>query len=197
VYDDAVTTDAVSGGTVSGADLVLVSRADRQIRDEELPDPADAHGAHRVGLAVPLVVVAHHTDGGGVGRPDREGDALFAVVRAGVGPEGLPEALVTSFRDQVQVEIAERRTMAVGVAGHGLLMVRIAGGDPIGQRRTDVLSLPDAVGHMAELEPAAVAEHGRHSGGERASDADHGDRAIGGVLARMCPEHGMRIVVRR
>lgn len=86
-------------------------------------------------LAVPAVVVADHPDGGGVRGPDGEGDPLLAVERAGMGAEDLPQALVSSFGDQMQVDVAECGGVAVGIALDGLLVVAVCGGEAIGERR--------------------------------------------------------------
>ena len=124
------TTDAVAGGTSAnraigsalstqspwrGQQLELVGRAHPEAGDEQLPDAAAAHRAHRVPWPVPAVEVADHAHGAGVRRPDGEGGALRAVERAHVRAEHAPELLVASFADQVQVELADRRSEAVRI----------------------------------------------------------------------------------
>ena len=99
--------------------LVLVVRAVTDAGDEQLPDAGRAHRPHRVGPAVPVVEVAGQADALRAGGPHREGRALHGsgdpVVGAGVRAEHVPELLVATFADQVQVDLAQRRQEPVRV----------------------------------------------------------------------------------
>jgi len=107
----------------------------------------------------------------------------------------LPEPLMSPFCDQMQVDVAEGGQVAVGVAGDRLIVVAVRGGDPIRDRGSVVLRLPDTVRDVVKLESAPVPEDRRDRGGERATGADHRDGAIARVGERVRAEHGMRVVV--
>jgi len=95
--------------------LVLVERADWQLRDEQLPHAARAAVLHRVRATVPVVEVADHGHALCVRRPHREAYALRAGdldrIRAErvVGLEELPRS------EKVQIEIRDRRRERVGI----------------------------------------------------------------------------------
>ncbi len=111
----------------------LVLRARAETGHEQLPDTGRAERPHRVGLPVPEIEVAGDPDPAGVRCPDGErGPGDFPPERARltpsprlallpnpvvphVGTEGPPEFLVASLADQVQVQLADRRQVPVGV----------------------------------------------------------------------------------
>ena len=118
---------------VPGGDLVAVDRPLGQLRDEQLPDAGAAERAHRVQAPVPGVEIADEVDARGVRRPDGEGDARDAVHDPQVRAEDLPELLVRPLADQVQVQVAEGREEAVGVAALELAAVGEAKAQPVGR----------------------------------------------------------------
>ena len=105
--------------SIGAQDLELVALPWADLGQEELPDPRPDR-PHRVQASVPGVEVADDADGARGGRPDRErgpahrrarADAHLAHVRA----EARVQLLVAAFADQVQVELAERRSERVRV----------------------------------------------------------------------------------
>ena len=66
-------------------DLVLVTGTDMDSGDEEFPDTGSPQIAHRVGVAVPEVMVADDRDASGGGSPDGERDAQHAIEGADMG----------------------------------------------------------------------------------------------------------------
>lgn len=138
-----------------------------------------------MGGAVPEVEVADHPHGPGIRCPDREGDpddlALPGVVPADMGPEHLPELLVATLADQVQVHLAQGGQVAIGIVRRddlpGVLHVDRVGRDlRAGQDRA-----PDAPVLMAHRHPSTVAHDGDGIG-HRPQDADR-DSAICRVRA--------------
>ena len=93
---------------ILGEDLVLVPGAGTDLGQEQLPDPARSHRAHRVQPAVPRVEVADDAHRHGRRRPHRERGAGHALVRDHVRAEVLVELLVAALADQVQVQLADR-----------------------------------------------------------------------------------------
>ena len=97
------TTDAVRGGgfdlqrhriglerqqPMRPEDLILIERAARQPRNEQLPHPGLDAFAHRMAPAVPTVEVADHGDALRIRRPDREPHAGDAIDRSSAGHRG-------------------------------------------------------------------------------------------------------------
>ena len=111
---------------VRAADLELVARARREVRDEELPDPGRAERAHRVEPPVPAVEVADDATRARVRRPDRERDARDAVELADVRAELVVELLVPALAGEPEVELAERRQERVRVVERERVAVRVA-----------------------------------------------------------------------
>ena len=66
-------------------------------RNEELPDAGSAQVAHRVGVAVPEVMVADDRDAAGGGSPDGERDAQHAIEGADMGAELIVGAMIVAF----------------------------------------------------------------------------------------------------
>jgi hypothetical protein len=188
---------------VGGPDLVLVAGAFRHPRHEQLPDPRAAERAHRVAAAIPVVEVADdphalrvrrpHRERGAAGRPEAAGRAVLAHVRA----EHPPQLLVPALADQVQVHLAERGQVPVGVVGHDLrrrgAAVRpgIGDGQPVvGHPRARQRRREHALVHVAQREPAAVGQDRGNAGGHRHERAD-GDAVRPGVR----PEQRVGVVV--
>src|SRR5260370_22948869 len=65
--------------------------------------------AHRHAAAVPGVEIADQADPLRVGRPDRKGNALDAIVHDDMRAELLVAGEMVAFDEQVDIEIAEHR----------------------------------------------------------------------------------------
>ena len=106
---------------VLAEDLELVAGTRADARGEDLPDAAVAERAHGVRGALPVVEVADHAHGAGVGGPDGERGAadLAELARVGVhvGAEDGPERLVAALAHQMAVELLHGGQEAVGVVG--------------------------------------------------------------------------------
>ena len=85
---------------------------------EELPHPRIAERPHRVHTTIPRVPVPHDPDRLGVRRPNCEGGPARPLVSARVSAQHLPQAAVAALVEQVQVEVAQRRPVPVGVVEH-------------------------------------------------------------------------------
>ncbi len=110
-----------------GADqLVLVGEAGANVGDEDLPDAGVAAQPHGMPPAVPGVEVAHHRDPPGVRRPDREVDAVGALVGDRVRAHLVEEAEVRPLADEVVVHRPEHRPEGIGV-GHPPLAAGVPG----------------------------------------------------------------------
>ena len=105
-------------GVMRSNDLVLIAGAGMHPGDEDLPDTGGAEVAHRVGMAVPKVMVADDRDAPGGGRPDREGDARHPVERADMGTELIVGAMVVALAEQEEIVLRDRRQEAVRVVDH-------------------------------------------------------------------------------
>src|SRR5208337_1726595 len=103
---------------VRAADRVLVPGALGHARYEELPHAGAAERAHRVRAAVPVVEVTGDADTVGVRCPDGEGRAGRLADLADVRAEHAPQFLVPALADQVQVELTQRRQVAVRIVAH-------------------------------------------------------------------------------
>ena len=142
---------------VGAEDGVLVVRARTDVGDEQLPHPAGAQRAHRVAAAVPAVEVADHPHAAGTRRPHREGGTRHrpsgGVVAADVGAEDRPELLVPSLTDQVQVDVAEGRQIAVRVVG-GIGGAVVGDVEPVvADGRTLDRRFPDAGVAVVQVDP--------------------------------------------
>ncbi len=180
---------------VAGEELELVGRAHPDSGDEQLPDAAAAHRAHRVRGAVPAVEVARHARGPGIRRPDREGRALRSVDLADVGAEDAPQLLVAAFADQMQIEFADRGTEAVRVH-RGEVGGVVVGRDQLVQAAlARPKPFPDPAAHVLQGHPGPVAEHRRDAVRKRAPSTDRPLGSALGIRAQMHPENGMRVVV--
>ena len=119
--------------------LVLVDLARLDAGDEDLPDARGTELAHGVAAAVPGVEVADHADRVRVGRPDGErgahdlvagstvGAAHRVVVAANARAQGLPQAFVAAFPEQVGVHVADGGQVTVRVVLHDGLAALVGG----------------------------------------------------------------------
>jgi hypothetical protein len=124
-----VITEAVAGEghrvglqpplAVRAEDVELVTAAVADVGNEDLPHAARAERAHRQRAAVPIVEVADDAHPARTRRPHRErgprDDAARGLVMADVCAEHLPQVLVASLTDQVQIHVTERGQPAVGI----------------------------------------------------------------------------------
>ena len=78
-------------------DLVLVAGAGVDSGDEEFPDTGSPQITHRMGAAVPEVMVADDRDASGRGSPDRERDAQHAIEGADMGAELIVGAVIVTL----------------------------------------------------------------------------------------------------
>ncbi len=188
-----MTTEAVSGGTSVaprervralhppgvGEDLELVPLPLEGPGPEELPDAEVVEPAHRGRPALPSLEVADDPDGRGPGCPHGERDAVDAVDRLHVRAEVVPELLVASLTEQVQVEFADRRREAVGVVRRPGDVVGVAGGvrvvvglDAVPAEHALGRAGPEAVALVRQLDVVAVGAHDAHRPGQVPDDAD-------------------------
>ena len=180
---------------VGAEDRELVAGAAADVGHEQLPHAGLAELAHRVLAAVPAVERALHPHAACGRRPDRErgagdGAAEGRVVAVHPGAEDLPQVLVPSLVDQVQVDLAERRQEPVRVVQDDRAGV-VADLDPVVR---DLLGVGDDAGPDAlelVLEPGrGVAVRHHDAGGERLEHPD-GHPA----LVRVRSEDGVRLAV--
>ena len=95
--------------------LELVDRADGQFGDEDLPQAAVEPLAHLAAPSVPLVEVADHGHPRRIRRPDREQDAVDALVVDELGAEPAVELAMRALADEIVVHRTERRPERVRV----------------------------------------------------------------------------------
>ena len=149
---------------VGPADGVLVGGAGGDAGHEQLPHPGPAERAHRVRPPVPEVEVADEPDPARVRRPDRERGAGLRRPRA----ERAPELLVPALADQVQVDLAERGKVPVGVVLQLGLAVHVPNFKFVisnGPGRLWHRHLEDTLVAVRHRVAAAVGQHDGHLGG--------------------------------
>ena len=95
--------------------LVLVDFTRLQARHEQLPHAGLVAQAHGMAAAVPAVEGADHRDAPGIGRPHGEAHACHAVDLHELCTQAAAEIAMSSLADQVQVDVTEQETEAVGV----------------------------------------------------------------------------------
>src|SRR5918999_5735105 len=106
-------------------DLVLVLRYGPGSGNEELPDAGRPHHPHRMKPSVPTVEVALDAQSPGGWRPHCERHAPYPALGDGTRAEPFPQAQVTSFTDEVQIEVADGRQERVRIAHRIGIAVRI------------------------------------------------------------------------
>src|SRR5215218_9217322 len=95
--------------------LIFVTLAGPQPRNEQLPNPSLPAQAHGVTSAVPAVEIANHGDTPGIRRPDGKADAGYTIDRHGLGTKHITELVMRALSDQVQIKVAEEQAEAVGI----------------------------------------------------------------------------------
>ncbi len=109
---------------------ICSARPGAQPRHEQLPHPGAVAQPHGMAPPVPHVEVADHRDAAGIRRPHRKAHARHAVDLGDGGAEPFGQIPMRAFGKQMQVEIAQDRSEAVGIFGllHRLGPVDRAGG---------------------------------------------------------------------
>ena len=113
-------------------DLEFVEIPDGEVRHEQFPQPCAETAAQRVAAAIPCVEMADDADAAGIGGPDREDDALDALMFDRMRAETLPQFLVAAFGDEVFVHLAQHRREPVGVVALPLVAARLHA-QPVGR----------------------------------------------------------------
>ena len=122
-------------GVVRADDLVFVTGARGQAGDEDLPDAGSPEVTHRLGAAVPEVVVAHHGDPSGGRSPDREGDAADAIDRADMGAELVVGPVIVALAEQEKVVFRDRGQEAIRVVDVAPDAVGIGHAEAVAEKR--------------------------------------------------------------
>ena len=180
---------------VGGEDLVLVARARLDAGQEQLPDPGRAQRAHRVQAPVPGVEVADDADRASGRRPHRKRGAHHGLVGplAHVRAEAVVHLLVAALRDQVQVELAERRQERVRVVDRERAGGAVVDLEAVVQGQLGAFddALEDAAGvDRLELDGAAVVKRCRDRGRRGTQRADRDASVL-----RVGAEHGVGVSV--
>ena len=96
-----------------------VAGADTNAGNKEFPHSGSAHCAHGVSGAVPEIEVTNNAHGLCIGGPHCEGNTIDrshdTVKMLEVGTQDLPEALMTSFGDQIGIHFANGREEPVRI----------------------------------------------------------------------------------
>ena len=172
--------------------LVFVLCVGGHAGDEQLPHARRAERAHRVPPPVPEVEVPDDADAPGVRRPHREGDALDpGAVVMDVRAEHLPQLFVPAFPNEVEVHLADRGQVPVGVVGDERAVAGVGGLDAV---VVDAGALDDPAEHAAfvqpgQLQPGVADQRGDGFGGgpQRADDRP--------AVRRVLPEDAVRVVM--
>ena len=100
----------------------LIVLASTDARNKDLPYAGRTERSHWVLGRIPAAEIAHDGHALGIRGPHGKGDAgngtHFGVIRAQVGAEDIPEALVAAFPNQVQIQRAHRGKEVIAVC-HG------------------------------------------------------------------------------
>jgi hypothetical protein len=83
--------------------------------------------AHDVAAAVPLVEVAHHRNPRRIRRPHRKAGAGHVIDLHGTRAQAVGQLAVTTFLQQMQIQLAQQQAESIGV--FGLLHAAAAIGD--------------------------------------------------------------------
>ena len=162
-------------GVVRTDDLVFVARAGGQAGDEDLPDAGSPEVAHRLGAAVPEIVVAHDGDPPGGRSPDREGDPADAVDRADMRAQFIVGPVVVALAEEEKVVLGDRRQEAVRVVDVAADAVGIGHAETVTEkRRAGQLDLEDTArmqtGHRHRFPTLGQEFAGTRPRQERAGD---------------------------
>src|ERR1700691_98451 len=89
--------------------FVLIGGAGTDGGDRHFPDARARAGMHHMGVAVPMIEIAHHADTLGVRRPYGKSRACRAVAGAGMRAELLVNTFVPALAEQIQIEVGKAR----------------------------------------------------------------------------------------
>ena len=95
--------------------LELINRADRQFRNEDLPQAAVEAPAHLTAPAVPLIELADDRNTCRVRRPDRKQHAVDALVSDELGAKPAVELPMRALPHEIVVERTQRRAKRIRV----------------------------------------------------------------------------------
>src|ERR1700730_5293219 len=175
-------------------DIELVASARANARDEQFPDARAVAKAHAVAARVPSVEVAAHRNAACVRGPDRKARAGYPLHRHGIRAERLREVKVSSFVEQMQVDVAQQRPEAVWVLA---LLVPFGPVDAKQIRRGIAdKALEESVLHMIEPPDYGPVKPTQHLGmacmwQDRANDAPRG-RIVRPEQAERITMHALR-----
>ena len=96
-------------------DLELVALIRRDIRNEQLPDPAFMAAAHRVTSSIPGIEVADHAHPAGIGCPDCEEKALNPSQIEKMRAELRIDGVARGIADPHEIVMGEKGAKAVGI----------------------------------------------------------------------------------
>ncbi len=108
-------------------------------RNEDFPVAGATH-AHGMPAAIPEIEVADDADPPRVGGMDSEADAGHAIDGHTMGAELLVEIEVSTFAEQMQIEIRQDRRKAIGVVELGIAVTK-PGMQPVAHRPVRQLAL--------------------------------------------------------
>jgi len=118
------------------ADLELVLFTVREVRNEDLPDPARRQQPHRVHASVPRVEIADHAHAIRIGSPDGEVHAGGRADRRPMRAELFERAMMRPFAQQMQIEVGEHAAVAVRVVDLDNVFPRVCDAEPIIRKAT-------------------------------------------------------------
>ena len=132
---------------VRADNLVLVAGTGMDSGDEEFPDTGSPQIAHRVGVAVPEVMVADDRDAAGGGSPDGERDAQHAIEGADMGAQLIVGAVIVALTEQEEVVFRDRRQEAIRVVDEAAHAIGIRHAEAITEKHSArQFDLEDAAG---------------------------------------------------
>ena len=178
---------------VAAEDLVLVELAGANAGDEDLPYAGGAHAAKWQQPSVPAVEVADDPHAPGVRGPDGEADAGHALVGARVRAEHVVQPFMRALGEEVQVDLADGRGVAVRILAFPGVAVREGEAQAVGDLARGEVRDEGGPHPVAErLHRLRGAGRGDELGGGRIGMEGADQRAVRrGVRA----EHGVRVVV--
>ena len=136
----------------AGHDFKFVEGATGKTRKKNLENTRIAATTHRKNSPIPATIRTDDTHPAGIGSPHGERKAGHTVLCARTGTEALPELLMGSFADEVEIKIRKRRTKAIRVIA--------LPGFPVVRGKTDAVGLLD--GHPFDPKRECSRAEARH-----------------------------------
>ena len=137
----------------------LVELADGKLGYEEFPHATRAKRAHGMRFAVPRVEVAHNANVPRVRRPHSERNPARGAGHARVvevpRAEYLPQAFVTTFANEVKIELTECGRKSVGIIGDPHLTVVVGRFDCVILQAQRVSAFPDSTDNVCEFDSSS------------------------------------------